>query len=666
MKKLLIILVTIVLSVAFISCDSFSMFPRDVKIRKSINRINEFPNIPNNYEYFDYLSMAQDLDDIVFYFAKNESAITPSYIFDNQDTWFPIGYWIDQSRQPSTYDPLTTGYLKRSFGIPTYVGDTRIASTGTESIVNLGMVLGSTYAGIDKSNQEFSDIIYNFVEMTMSAYDTGTKLVTNGGIQGQSFWYDIFPQILFARLYDEYDNIEFMREMVLNGADEWLEALPYFLKDGEIDFEFVGFNVVLESPTVVGEHIEPPNGGLAFLFYSAYEMTKDSKYLDGAKFVLDYLESYQKNPNYEAMTDYAPFVAAALNYKYNTNYDIGKFLDFLFEEDSSFRPGWSVMTGSFGEHEVAGLVGQAGDYAFSMNSFHLASTLVPMLKYDSRYVDDIGKYVLNLVNNAKVFFPHEMPLGEQSMSNFLRFDKYGSICYEGFRNQFAEVNGYAMGDGTTMFDGIPSDLSLYSSAFTGFLGGLVSETNVEGILQLDLNKTDSFGDKAFQYYSYYNPYSEEKIIEFFDEEAYDLFDVLTKTVVAKNITGEANISIPAETSRLLVKLPGDAEIRKEGFSIYANDILITKYQAAINILNLRSRQELTQETEIFFSNSVPLSDSIVNMKIYFNEIKVYDGSYLDSYYYDKADLPDTDYTLRVEIITADGLKDSASKRVICR
>ncbi len=665
MKKLLISLLTLVLSVAFISCDSFSMFPRDNQVKKTVYQINEYPNIPDDYQYFDYLMMAQKLDDIVFYFANNESAIAPNYIIGDQETWHPIGYWIDQARQPSTYDPLTTGYLKRSFGMPTYVGDTRIASTGTESIVNLAMVLGSTYAGIDKSNQEYSDMIYNFVEMTMSAYDTGTKLVTNGGIQGQSFWYDIFPQILFARLYDEYNDIDFMREMVLNGADEWLEALPYFVKDGEVDFEFVGFNVVLESPTVVGDHIEPPNGGLAFLFYSAYEMTKDSKYLDGAKFVLDYFESYQKNPNYEAMTDYAPYVAAAINYKYGTNYDIGKLMDFLFEGDSSFRPGWAVMSGSFGGHDVFGLVGQAGDYAFSMNSFHLASTLVPMLKYDPRYADDIGKYVLNLVNNAKVFFPHEMPLSEQSMGNFLSFDKYGSICYEGFRNQFAGVNGYAMGDGTTMF-GIPSDLSLYSSAFTGFLGGLVSETNVEGILQLDLNTTDSFGDNTYQYYSYYNPYQETKIIEFYDDEAYDLFDVLTKTVVAKNIVGKANISIPAESSRLVVKLPANSEIEKSGFSILANDVVITKYQAAINIMNLSSRQSLTEESDIIFSSSFPQGDSVVNMKIFFNEILVYDGPYLNSYNYDKSDLPDTDYTLRVEIITADGLQDSASKRVVCR
>jgi hypothetical protein len=664
MKKILIVALLLVITVSFISCSEYQVIPNDNPIIKRIKRLDEFPNLPDNYSYYDYLAKANHLDSLAFDFAYEMEANQPNYLLNDSDTWHPLGYWIDQSRQTTEYEPLVTGYLKRSFGFPTYVGDIRIASTGTESMVNIAMVLGSSYAGIDKGHQVFDGEIYDFVEMTMSAYDTGTKLVTNGGIQGQSFWYDIFPQILFARLYDLYPNDEYMRQMVINGADQWLEALPYFVSGSEIDFEFVGFNVVLESPTVVGDHIEPPNGGLAFLFYSAYELTKEDKYLDGAKFVLDYFEEYQKNPNYEAMTDYAPFVAAALNFKYQTNYDVGKFLDFIFEEDSAFRPGWSVMTGDFGAYPVDGLVGQSNDYAFSMNSFHLASVLAPMIKYDPRYADDIGKYFVNLVSNAKVFFPQEMNLEHQSMSSLLSFDRYGAICYEGFRNNFNSVNGYAMGDGTTMF-GIPSDLSLYSSAFIGLLGGIVSETNVEGILKLDLNATDSYGNNDFKHYAFYNPYEEDKVITFTSEDSYDLYDISTHRFIAKNITGSANLKIPAETTLVVVKLPANTNLDLIGNYIYFNEQAIARKNAAINILNLNSRQEISSETEIMFSSYVPKNDSINNMKIYFNEILVYDGGYISSYNYDKSDLPDTDYTMRVIITTNNGLTDTASKRLIC-
>jgi hypothetical protein len=363
---------------------------------KIIRTVDNYPLQTTDFRYFDYRSRALWLDDIVFTFAQNPNAVQPTYIQDDPESWQPIGFWIDQARQPEFYDPLVSGYLKRTFGLPTYLGDNRVLSSGSEAITSLAMVLSSSLMGLVMDDRTYGEITYDFVEMMLAHYDTGSKLVHNAGVQGQSFWYDIFPQILFAKLYDLYPETEYMREMVLNGANEWLEALPYFETDGSVDFEFVGYNVTLESPTVTGGHIEPPNGGLAFLFYSAYVMTQDEAYLDGAKAVLDYFQDYQKNPNYEAMTDYAPLIAAILNFYHGTHYDVGKFLDFLFEGDSAFRPGWSVMSGSLGGKQVSGLVGQTGDYAFSMNTFHLASVLAPLVKYDARYTDTIGKYLYNL------------------------------------------------------------------------------------------------------------------------------------------------------------------------------------------------------------------------------------------------------------------------------
>ena len=637
----------------------------DAKINKSITRVDSYPDIPDNYQYFDYMKKAVELDQVLFDFAYNPEQVLPSYNNSDISTWDPIGFWIDQSRQPSTYDPLSTGYLRRSFGFPTYVGDTRVVSNGSEAITNIASVLGSSYVGIDKANQTFGSDTYDFAEMMMANYDTGTKLVTNGGIQGQSFWYDIFPQILFARLYDQYPDTEYMEQMVLNGADQWLEALPYFIQDGEPYYDFVGFNVVLESPTTSGDHIEPPNGGLAFLFYSAYRITGNEKYLSATAEVLDYFQDYWGNPNYEALTDYAPYVAAIMNYRYGYNYDIGKFLDFLFEEDSTYRPGWSVMSGSFGDYDVNGLVGQNNDYAFAMNSFHLASVLAPMVKYDARYSDAIGKYFLNLVNNAKVFFPQNVPLSHQTMDQYLFFDHKGALCYEGFRRSYNDVLGLAMGDGTTMF-GIPSDLSVYSSVYTGMLGSIVSETNVEGILRLNLNVTDSYGMNDYPYYLYYNPYDEDKSVTFTGNlDGYDLFETTTKTLMAKNVSGTVPITVPSHSSIIISVLPANSRIERVGNDVMVDEQVIAKYQASVNILNLSPMQQLTSSSEINFNYFAPQNDEITNMKIYFNDILVYDGIPISSYSYDKADLPDTDYTLKVVVQTTSGLTDYATKRVVC-
>ena len=649
-------------------CSQVSYFPKNQEIIKTIDKVSNFPNIPSSYRFFDYRDKAIELDKTLFSFAKSDDVRIPVYIEDDSSTWTPIGYWVDQARETTNYNPIENGYLKRTFGFPSYVGDNRVSSAGSEAMTTISSVLGSSFAGINKQTQTFGDHERDFVEMTFASYDTGSKLVHNVGLQGQSFWYDIFPQIMFARLYDLYPETPFMREIVLNGADQWLEALPYFVINDEISYEFVGFNVVLKSPTLIGDHIEPPNGGLAFLFYSAYQITKDVKYLNGAMQVLNYLQTYQKNPNYEALTDYAPLVAAILNRDHGTNYDLGKFIDYIFDGDSAFRPGWSVLQGNFGSYSVDGLVGQAGDYAFLMNSLHLATVLAPMVKYDSRYAASIGKYILNLANNARYFFPQSLSLNHQSMDHYLPFDLKGSLAYEGFRNSYNSVNGYAMGDATTMF-GQPCDLSIYSSAFIGGMAALVDKTDVDGILKINLNATDSFGDNEYRSYLFYNPFSEDRIIVFESgREQVNIFDSVTNGLVASNVTGKVNLRVPAQSAKVIRILPNNdvPVVSGDGNSLLINDRILSRYQASVNFVDLSTRAELTSSSIIAFETFSPVNDEVVNMKILFGDILVYDGEPLSDFSYQKSMLPDTDYTLKVEITTRQGLSDYATKRVVCR
>ncbi|MFA5481152.1 MAG: hypothetical protein WC282_02040, partial [Bacilli bacterium] len=69
---------------------------------------------------------------------------------------------------------------------------------------------------------------------------------------------------------------------------------------------------------------------------------------------------------------------------------------------------------------------------------------------------------------------------------------------------------------------------------------------------------------------------------------------------------------------------------------------------------------------ISFNTHAPFGDEVTNMKIFFGDILAYDGLPLTEFSYDKALLADTDYTLKVEIITANGLRDYVTKRVVCR
>ncbi len=86
---------------------------------------------------------------------------------------------------------------------------------------------------------------------------------------------------------------------------------------------------------------------------------------------------------------------------------------------------------------------------------------------------------------------------------------------------------------------------------------------------------------------------------------------------------------------------------------------------AVNILNITPMQQLTEDSNINLSYYSSKDDEVVNMKIYFNELLLYDGVPITEFSYDKSQLPNTDYTLKVTITTDNGLKDYSTKRVIC-
>ena len=55
-----------------------------------------------------------------------------------------------------------------------------------------------------------------------------------------------------------------------------------------------------------------------------------------------------------------------------------------------------------------------------------------------------------------------------------------------------------------------TNLSLYSGSSVGYLAAVVSTTNIPEILQIDLNKTDFYGENALPSYIYYNPTTASK------------------------------------------------------------------------------------------------------------------------------------------------------------
>jgi hypothetical protein len=252
------------------------------------------------------------------------------------------------------------------------------------------------------------------------------------------------------------------------------------------------------------------------------------------------------------------------------------------------------------------------------------------------------------------------------MDSYLPFDPYGNIIYEGFRNSWNGVNGYAMGDATTIFNQ-PSDLSLYSSVFLGGMGALVSQTDVNGILQIDLNATDSFGNNDYPTYLFFNPYSEDKIFTFNGTTTnYDLFDATSNSIFGRNLVGNTRILLRKESGIVLKVLPANSYLKLENDTFYLGENILNKKHPAVEFLNINTRQELTEDSPIKIAYTGLHDDDVINMKIYFGSILAYDGEPVTTFYYEKDILPDTDYTLKIVIETNNGLTDYVTKKVVCR
>ena len=111
-----------------------------------------------------------------------------------------------------------------------------------------GAVLGATVAGIDKSKQD-----HDYVAMCEAWFNakSGPKLVLNnqGGGTGGSFWYELFPNVVFYALADRHPEKTRLADIVRITADRWREALRELVRAGpEGTTELVGAFLQVRDP----------------------------------------------------------------------------------------------------------------------------------------------------------------------------------------------------------------------------------------------------------------------------------------------------------------------------------------------------------------------------------------------------------------------------------
>jgi hypothetical protein len=553
MKRILSILI---IALTISSCD------KKEKVKQiTIDRIAKMPDHPAPYHMTDWYEKAHHFDQYV-------------YNLDLKGEFMPF-IWIDSAKRNFNQD---------TFGMFTVIGDVRQGPKGSpefhEALCAMGSIMGAGLVGIDKTDQDGM----NYVKMTQNYFNSanGWNIMMNntnpqvamlGGGYGRDWWYDVFPNVLFYGVCDLFPGVPKADSLQRVIAEQFYKA-DSVLK-GNYNFSYFDYSK-LQGVSNNIPHQQDVAAGHAYIMLCAYEKFGDEKYLKGSKSAMDAFVNQKESRFYEVLMPFGALVAAKLNAEHGTNYDVKKILDWTFEgcKAADGRTGWGVIAERWGAYDVHGLQGSitdGGGYAFLMNSFDLAWPLVPMAKYDSRFANAIGKWMLNVTNAARLFYPYEIDDQHQWLASKKDITK-NVIAYEGIRKaddykrpDLTGVSPVAIGDGPKWTKGQPdiSMFSLYSSAQVGIFGAIVRKTNVDQILQLNCNATDFYSENAFPTYLYYNPHDSVKQVCLYrtDNAKADLYDAITHEYLVRGAGEESCFSIPPKSSRLLVVMPADTDVK---------------------------------------------------------------------------------------------------------
>jgi hypothetical protein len=570
MKKGLFLIATLTLLAGLNACISQTGIS---VAQTSLSRIDQMPAIPQPLKIIDWKKKTLQFDSLVFN-------------FNNTASFGPL-IWLDSSRR--NIDQVT-------FGLYTVISDVRQGPKKNngefhEALTSMNSLISAGLMGIDKTSQHG----FNFVKMVQNYFNTGTKwniMMNNtnptvamaGGGYGRDWWYDVYPNVLYygvAALFPKVENTEFIQRKV---AEQFCKADSVL--NGNYDYSYFDYAQMKGMRNNIPSQ-QDVAGGHSWVLYSAYQKFGDKRYLNRAKSATEALLNQKESRFYEILLPFGAYTAARLNAEQGTNYDVTKLLKWVFDgcQSKDGRYGWGVIAEKWGDYDVSGLQGSitdGGGYGFFMNSVAMAWPLVPMVKYEPQYAKMIGKYMLNVVNAARLFYPDQVDDAHQWLPE-LKDLTHGIIGYEGIRkiddygkSALKGISPVSTGDGPKWTAGQPKEsmLSLYSTSIAGIFGAIVNKTEINGILALNCNVTDFYAENKYPEYLYYNPYAEAKTVTYSSTGGVDLFDVISKRYLSKGGHGNISISLPAGEAVLVVVLPAGTRLKSEGSKIKVGNVVI--------------------------------------------------------------------------------------------
>lgn len=572
----------------------------------SISRMDNLSSDPLNYSYVDWRDKTERY--INFLFNQSNTVSTPY----NGSTLIQPVSWLATAPNVNTYFGETGN---RIIAFPSYFGMRTSPNTDTyrgEGIAVLASVLSASLIGYDMTNyrpegteQDPLDYVKQMVNYYAIHNNERVVLNNSSSNTGGSWWYELLPSALFtclASIYmDKPDyNGTYLEDILLNMARQWY-GVAVAAGGANANFSDRKSYSIRNGTFTSGGWSEPDAAaGIAFVLYMAYSHFKDkdgysddiANFLNGAKWCMNFLNNLSYNPFYEVLIYFAPYVAARMNLEQGTSYGITKMINWTLDGSSAVRGGWGMVNQNWGNFNTQGLMGSLTDgdgYSFMMNTFDAALGFFPMVKYSPQYAKSIGKWVLNVSDSAKNYYPDYLPNANQTCRQWATTNGTGSfVAYEGLRrvNKINSSNSPAgWGDPLDYNWGPLTDFG-YGNNHVGFFASIES-TNVSKILRTNLNAHDFFQDNLADSYLYYNPYNSYQNIEIDLAPDQYLFNVMSGQ--KENLTnlgnGKYSFSLGPDSSSIMVVLNDADVITFEGETMKADGSFVARVRAPFDTVN---------------------------------------------------------------------------------
>lgn len=528
----------------------------------SVGVVAGFPTDPQPAGTFDWRQRALDFD---------------AFAYD----WSDRGDYTT-IRTDATGVNLPEG--ESTYKMPAYFGDTRIAGLAgdgnQEAVTQIASVVGASLVGVDKSDQDGR----NYVDMLRTFFHPDQGIASNTPSPSStapgsaSIWYRTTANVLYYMLGDQYPDATDMTPMLRSIADQYTAMLEKLGgPDADVTMQDFDFTTMTKVPGR-NEGGEAAAGAAAILMW-AHAKFGDERYLRAAGWAMDALERSGSNLYYEILPILTPYIAARLNAETNSTYDISKYITWIMQ-GSNTRQGWGTVTGTWGGKDISGLSGSrndSGGYAFAMNSF-ATPLLAATAKYDARYADTIGLWMLNIDHASRFFYADQMPASQQQYGDRYRDDPAHVIAYEGLMHTGPEgilargdipdrSGGWGVGPSAT-------SLGMYGSSWVGFMGASLAPTNVPNVLRTDLNALDFFSEGDYPTYLYFNPNDETARVNVEVDGIHDLYDAVSDTVIATAASGTTVIDVAPGSSVILVEAPAHGDLETTGNTTTIDDVVV--------------------------------------------------------------------------------------------